>query len=209
MNWKDVQIPDRMKHLERDPRGYPVPAMAFRDLAGKPHFTITDEVKRRELITRDCCSICGTKLLRGRWLVGGPLSAFHDRGAYLDPPMHHECMTYAMQVCPYLAVPKYRNRIEAGTLSDDDPTPIMLDPNTVPDKPPLFVCVMTTGQKLVARDPVRIYVIPKRPYLRVEFWRDGVQLAEDEGMRLAREEIDRPRPPVHIPTRRKPGESDG
>ena len=99
----DVPIPERMQHLDRDGRGYVIPWTVFRDSKGKAHFTINDENRRQTVIGRDCCPICAAKLLRGRWFVGGPGSAFHERGAYIDPPMHRECVVYALKVCPYLA----------------------------------------------------------------------------------------------------------
>ena len=38
-----------------------------------------------------------------QWLVGGPASAFHPRGAYVDTPTHYACLRYALQMCPHLA----------------------------------------------------------------------------------------------------------
>src|SRR5215472_13925800 len=98
-----TKVPSRMAHLPLDPRGYPIPANVYRDAQGRPHFTINDDRKRLEQLRRDACPICDQSLYIGRWFVGGPLSAFHPNGAYIDLPMHHECATYALQVCPYLA----------------------------------------------------------------------------------------------------------
>ena len=39
------------------------------------------------------------------WLIGGKGSAFDPRGLYNDPPVCGEAKDYAMQVCPYLAMP--------------------------------------------------------------------------------------------------------
>ena len=84
-------IPKRMQHLPRDHRGYPIPAMVWRDQTGQPHFTINDETVRYMLLIENRCSICGTALLPLRWFVGGPLSAFDPNGMYLDPPVHRDC----------------------------------------------------------------------------------------------------------------------
>jgi hypothetical protein len=102
-----IPIPERMKHLGIDRRGYPIPWSVYRDPDGRPHFTIFNNVLRARGIRDDLCGICGTKLFRGRWFVGGPVSAFDPRGTYIDPPMHHECSSYALTVCPYLAAPNY------------------------------------------------------------------------------------------------------
>jgi len=155
--------------------------MVYRDHAGRPHFTINDENKRQEIIQRDLCSICAQKLLRGRWFVGGPGSAFHERGAYLDPPMHDECVHYALRVCPYLAAPSYGKRIDARTLDPDHPPTILIDPTLDPERPEQFVAVMATGQKFILGElvpgvPFVQFVKPKRPYLRVEWWCAGEQV---------------------------------
>jgi len=75
-----VPIPERMRHLPRDGRGYPIPATVCRHSTGTAHFTINDEHKRQAIIGRDCCPICGGKLLRARKFVAGPPSAFHECG---------------------------------------------------------------------------------------------------------------------------------
>ena len=111
-----VPIPARMAHLDRDRRGYPIFFMAYRDQQGRPHFTINDERKRQIVIARDLCSICGAPLLRGRWFLGGDLSAFDANGAYIDPPMHDECVHYALRVCPYLASPSWSHYVAGRTL---------------------------------------------------------------------------------------------
>ena len=69
----------RMAHLALDRRGFPIPPSVYIDTNGRPrHFTINDEPKRQALIATDRCPLCGGKLLRGRWFVGGPQSAFHN-----------------------------------------------------------------------------------------------------------------------------------
>ena len=42
------------------------------------------------------------------------MSALHPNGAYIDPPLHHECMRFALQTCPYLISTKYTKRIDGG-----------------------------------------------------------------------------------------------
>src|SRR5215467_3254160 len=116
MDFRCVPIPDRMRHLDRDHRGYPIFAMALRDRDGRAHFTVNDHTVIERLLATDCCSLCGTKLFRGRWFVGGPSAALHPRGAYVDPPMHDECVHYALRVCPYLSAPNYAKLIEGRTL---------------------------------------------------------------------------------------------
>ncbi len=172
-----IPVPDRMKHLERDDRGYPIPFIVLRDTLNQPHFTINDNAKVMRCITADLCAICGKPLFRGRWFVGGPKSAFHPHGAYIDPPMHHECMRFAVQTCPYLTRESYTKRLDGKTL---DPAlmpahHIGLQDNTMdPTRPRVFVAVMAVGQFLTPS----MYLVPKRPYRKVEVWQGGKMIQE-------------------------------
>ena len=140
MDPRAVPIPARMAGLRRDARGYPVLYTVLVDLKGTPQFAINDERSRQHCIADDLCPICGQKLLRGRWFIGGPGSAFHPDGWFIDPPMHSECAHYALQVCPWLAAPKYAKRLEASRLkAEDSPGIVLIDPTMLPGRPPVFV----------------------------------------------------------------------
>jgi hypothetical protein len=171
-----IPIPERMKHLEKDHRGYPIPWIVLRDNDNKPHFTINDTIKVMRCREEDLCSICGIKLLRGRWFIGGPLSALHPHGAYIDPPLHHECMAFAAQVCPYIASPKYSGRIDAKTINPAKAKGIIgfLDQTMIPERPDIFVAVMAISQTVTENG----YLVPKRPYRKMEIWRDGKMIRD-------------------------------
>jgi hypothetical protein len=150
------------------------------DSAGRPHFQINDDGKRPRAILEELCPICGKRLLRGRWFVGGPMSAFHPDGAYADPPMHTECMTYAMQVCPYIAAPRYTGRIDDRTLKDGHRTVLFADFTAVARRPPVFIAALATRQRITGAS-LSPNVIPRKPYLRIEFWQHGVKLDATAG----------------------------
>jgi hypothetical protein len=197
MNPADVPVPRTMRHLPKDRRGYPIPAGVLIDPAGKPHFTINDEATRRRQMAERLCPICDKKLGRWRMFVGGPQSAFHQHGAYIDLPMHVECAHYALQVCPYLAAPVYTGRIDDRTLKvEPGQIAVMINQTMLPDRPLLFVAVLARSIQRLHRGQ---YVRPQRPYVRVEFWRHGVQLDEAEGLALAQEAL-----AVPIPHRQGP-----
>ncbi|QIG76147.1 putative clamp loader subunit DNA polymerase accessory protein [Rhizobium phage RHph_I4] len=186
-------IPDRMKHLPLDRRGYPIPANVFRDKNGDPHFTINDETTRQRLIARDACPICGNGLLRGRWFVGGPGSAFHDHGNYIDTAMHYECLEYALKVCPYLAAPSYAKRIDDKTLKPENAPGIVTgDPTVDPVRPAVFVAVMATGTDFVVHPVIGhvVYVKPRRPYKIVEFWHQGKRIDGTTGLSISAGKVD-------------------
>jgi hypothetical protein len=178
-------IPERMRHLDRDKRGYPIFFGAYIDNDGTPFFTINDEMKRAAMIRDDLCSICGQKLFRGRWFVGGPMSAFHAQGAYIDMPMHDECLHYALKVCPYLAVPSWRNGgLAEQHLKQVKAAIIAVDPTMIDDRPAVFVAVMAIGQSMTGGNGLQNYVRPARPYRKVEYWRHGQRLDDAEGQLL-------------------------
>ena len=173
-DFTSVSLPKRMRGLSRDRRGYPIPFVVFRDKEGKPHFTINDHGRAERCRKERRCPICGNKLGKELWFVGGPQSAFHANGAYMDTAMHHECMTYALKVCPYLAVPKYLGRIDAGTLKPEAVPKGMLlvDHTQIPERPDIFVAVMAYNQTFTAER----YSIPERPYRGLEYWKHGKQV---------------------------------
>jgi hypothetical protein len=187
-DFKLVEIPARMRDLPKDRRGYPIPVNVLIDKNGKPHFTINDDEKRQLHLQKKQCPICGSALLRGRWTVGGPASAFMDEGAYIDPPMHYECYRYAMQVCPYLALPSFTKRIDAGTVKREDVEDhrIFIDNTVLAHRPPLFVAVMHLGEDYQTDIFGNIHHFkPKRPYRNIEYWQNGNELSAKEGRALA------------------------
>lgn len=187
-NFQAVEIPTRMAQLPKDKRGYPIPANVMRDKDGAPHFTINDENVRQRQIEQDLCAICGTKLFRFRWLSGGPMSVFHPDGMFIDTPLHHECMQYAMQVCPYLAAPNYNKRIDGATLQADKAPGIqLLDPTVMDNRPPVFVALQLAREDVLrVMDGMRLFVKYLKPrrgpgkFRALEFWQNGRQLDETE-----------------------------
>jgi hypothetical protein len=182
----DVPIPRRMNALGRDSRGYPIPFNVKRDRQGQPHFAVTDELRQIVALKDQRCSICGTRIQKAMWFFGGPRSAFHPAGGYLDPAMHHECMQYAAQVCPYLAVPRYLSRVAESRVSlaglEDE---ILIDPTVEDGRPAFFVAVSTNRYRMgtrVAEGGMTLLPVihPERPYLALEYWRHGQQLSREE-----------------------------
>ena len=187
MSLQDVAIPRRMRALQRDKRGYPVPYTVLRDLDNCPHFAVNNSERQARCVREKRCSICGGKIERELWLVGGPLSAFHPAGAYRDPAMHYECMAYALQVCPYLAMPSYTGRIDLAGLdpSKVPDTMAFIDSTMIPERPQLFVAVCTRriSDTAPAGQPFAT-VTAERPYIRAEYWQNGTRLHALTGMEL-------------------------
>ena len=95
---------------------------------------------------RKVCGICGQKLERDVWLIGGPGAAFHEHGAFLDPPMHRGCAIYALMVCPYLGA-RYTGRVDAMLVKQGrwDPRQRAIEEgwHMIPEQPPFFVLART------------------------------------------------------------------
>jgi hypothetical protein len=166
-------IPARMQGLPRDSRGYLVPFVVMIDQGGAAHFALNAEEKKVACRVHDLCGICGQKLLRGRWFTQGPGSALHATGAYIDPPMHGECIAYALRVCPYLAAPKYMRMI-AMAQAEAVPDRTFINHTPGQTRPSYFVAVMATGQRLNLFG----HYVPRRPYARIQIWQHGVKLLD-------------------------------
>ncbi len=195
-----VPVPAEMQALPRDGRGYPIPAVVYRDETGRAHFTVNDDRLVDQALREDRCPTCWGKLTRGRWFVGGPLSALHEDGVFADPPMHRACATYALTVCPYLAAPRYARSAEAGRALKAAGLTHGVQAGGNGQRPALFVLAMAVGQTVSWRIPPVIR--PRKPYRHVEYWQNGTPLTEREGRALsaeilARSEI-RPATPVLV-----------
>lgn len=182
---KSIQIPPRLNMRPKDRRGYPIPYIVFTDADGRPHFTINDATAVNKAIMQKRCGLCGTKLERDAWLVGGFGAAFHRNGAFLDPPMHRACAEYALRVCPFLAV-SYSKRIDAKTLDLDkaEGRVIVKEDVVAHDQPEVFVLAHTASYSTFDPQPGIIYIIPKRPWKEVTFWVSGWRIDAAEAEKL-------------------------
>jgi len=173
--------PARIARLERDKRDYPIPWNVLRADGGEPFFTVNDDRKAFRALREQRCPLCGEKLGAWKYHVGGIRSAFHEHGWYFDLPGHRECITFALQTCPYLALPKYLGRIDVVN-PKKLPTKVLLDETQIPDRPEVFVMVAGSGVELQTRGALIPYTRPKRPFRAVEYWRHGRQLSEAEAL---------------------------
>lgn len=173
---ESIKIPVKMEHLQKDKRGYPVPFSIYRNKSGEPDFRMHDPDRLRKCMEEAKCSICGTSLNDDIWLLAGAKTALTPQGAYLDPPMHKECGTYALQVCPYLAMPSFR-KISPNEIENSNAVR-MFD-----GKPTVFAFVKTSGYLLIAYRETKV-IIPHRPFHHTEYWREGRQLTWNEAKAL-------------------------
>jgi hypothetical protein len=155
---------------------------------GEPFFVCNDDTKHWKALRLVLCPICGERLGRWQWFVGGPGSAFDPNGWYIDLPMHHECVTFALQYCPYLSAPRYLR--EVGITNPEKLPPqakILIDETVDPQRPALFVAVATSKIHLKDNGILLPYVRPVRPALAYEFWLHGKRLELHEALPILRD----------------------
>lgn len=194
-----VPIPDRMRHLPRDARGYPVPVIVMRDKSGKPIFAANAEEDRQRMFREDRCHICGGRLDRGRWFVGGQLSACAAHGHFMDGGLHGDCARYALKVCPYMAAPQYGRLVGPHQLraSDRSEVVILHDDTATNTRPDIFVALMAVAQEpsyaTVHGFGHRKFVRLVRPKLgsvrQVEVWRHGAMITDRATLDGLRERV--------------------
>ena len=120
-----VPVPAGLAARPRDPRGYPVLAITpWRD--GTPDFAVTSPARILVCAVERRCSICGLGLGKGPvWRVVAADEAvaiaadpvgFENAASTVEPPGHRACMLYAAVVCPWLARPNARRRLDAGVV---------------------------------------------------------------------------------------------
>lgn len=100
-------IPERMRSLPVDERGYPVPHfVAWID--GKPDHRIADPAKLVRAHRDKVCHLCGKALGSFKAFVVGPMCGINRISS--DPPSHRECAEWAAIACPFLSRPRAKRR---------------------------------------------------------------------------------------------------
>jgi hypothetical protein len=181
-NWKTIPVPNKMQDLPTE-RGYPVSVIILHDETGKAHFKINDSRKVDMCMYENLCTICGKKLDDDKWMIGGPVSAFHPGGVYVDAPVHKECGEYALKVCPYLAVSRYTQQIDIeklGTLKFDGGEGYGFVNMTQSDERVPFFVFSKVKKYEVTRRGFNKYLIPEKPFLEIEYWTEGEQISKEE-----------------------------
>lgn len=128
-------LPDSMKHLPIDHRGFPVPYfVAIVD--GVPDHRVMDGSKMPIAIKNKLCWLCGTRLGPVVTFTIGPMCCITR--TISEPPAHSYCSKYAAMACPFLSRPHAKRR-EAGLPEDAvDPAGVGLKRN------PGVTCLWTT-----------------------------------------------------------------
>lgn len=100
---RGLPIPERMRRLPIDERGWLVPWFVA-VIDGKPDHRVMDGAKWREAVKFRRCWQCGEPLgARGAFVLG-PMCAVNRTNG--EPPNHYECARFAVTACPHLSRPR-------------------------------------------------------------------------------------------------------
>jgi hypothetical protein len=106
----EIVLPERVALRPRDERGYPLLYTTLVREDGQIDFTTNDPQRVLECGINRLCGICGIPIEPGSgpehdcypmYFVGGPYSLEYTR-VFNDPPMHKECVEFAMGICPWM-----------------------------------------------------------------------------------------------------------
>lgn len=99
-------LPDHMKALPIDSRGFPIPWFVATLEDGTRDFRIADTEKRQRAVDRDLCWVCGNRVRRVYTFVVGPMCVC--TGTTSEPACHIDCALFSAQACPFLTQPRMR-----------------------------------------------------------------------------------------------------
>ncbi|MBC6444599.1 MAG: hypothetical protein GDA50_04095 [Alphaproteobacteria bacterium GM202ARS2] len=157
-------LPDRMKKLGVDERGYIVPW--FVDwVDGKPVFQAYDPLKYKIAIEENRCWLSGDKLGAYKTFVVGPMCGINRTSA--EPPSHHDCATFAAKACPFLTTPHAVRR--QGPLQGQD----IKSPGGHPIKRNPGVTLLWTTKSYQVQKVDNGYIIRMGRPTNIEFWAKG------------------------------------
>lgn len=176
MNFTNIRIPEKLAQRPRDTRGYPVPAGVLVDAQGKPDFKTTDVSRWVYLVKQNRCGLCGEPLGRHKAFIGGPKS--HESRLFTDLPMHRDCARYALQVCPYLAAPRFKY---AETLTEHEGFIVSKTDIVSTVRPDKFCMAIATDYQ-VRLAPDNTPVLQATPWTSTEWWSQGKLLAEEQAV---------------------------
>jgi hypothetical protein len=111
-------IPERMRGLPVDQRGYPVPWFVSW-LDGEPDFRVVHPARVLQAIGERRCWVCGQRLDGVFSFVIGPMCAINRISG--EPPSHYACAAFSIKACPFLSLPTAKRR--DADLPDDKWSP--------------------------------------------------------------------------------------
>ncbi len=164
-------LPDRVKSLPIDERGFPVPWFV-EWLDGKPIFQVADSRKFQRAIKHRRCWLCGQPLGSLMAFVIGPMCGINRVSS--EPPSHRSCAEFAVKACPFLTRPMARRSMRGmEDIETKKPAGTMIERN------PGISLVWFTRHYSVFRAPGGMLIRVGDP-LEIAFYREGRLACRDE-----------------------------
>ena len=173
--WTDLAAifkPPRIRTLQTDPRGYPVPYFAATDPLGHPDFRVVDHDRWQHAVRFRRCGICGEQMGQNVAFVGGPASI--ESRLFTDLPMHIDCAGYAMQICPFLAAPSFAYSRGLPALEG---VQTLANASVSTDRPSIFGLASTHSFETVALPDGTLALFSAR-FKSLTWWQNGTPLAK-------------------------------
>lgn len=165
-------VPDHMRHLPIDDRGFVVPFFV-QWIDGKPDHRIMDGSKLMTAVRGCLCWQCGKVIsgLRKTFAIGPMCCITHT---IAEPPSHIECLRYAATACPFLTRP-HAHRREAGM--PDVPTSMA---GVGLKRNPGVICLWTTKTFKLFNDGTGGTLFELGPAEALEWYAEGRPATREE-----------------------------
>lgn len=171
--WTDlnlIAIPDCMKHLPLDSRGYPIPYFGATAPDGTPDFRVVDPDRWVECVTGRKCGITGLPLGYEMAFVGWPNSILGR--TFTDAPMIPEAAEYALKACPFLAAPKFG--YAAMSSVEKQGGAVRVNPEMSTTRPEVFGMGITRSYLILHHG--NSFVLKAAQFRRISYWKHGRHL---------------------------------
>jgi hypothetical protein len=173
----------RIRSLPINSKGYPIPFFVSY-VNGLPDFRMVDEKKYMQCVANNVCYICGQPMGRHKSFVAGSLMLVNKMN--VEPPMHHDCATYAVKACPFMLLPKSVRRT-AGMPEEA----IQMQGIQLPDNPGVAVIYTVPIYRFTMGQHGAMFHLPDDGV--AEWYTEGRLCTREEAVRFLAEAIERMR----------------
>lgn len=156
-------LPDAMKRLPLDKRGYPVPEFVAW-IKGEPDFRVVKPGWWAKCVAQKVCWLCGGSLSKRQFFVIGPMCSVTRTTT--EPPCHRGCAMFAIKNCPFLTRPM-AVRNERGLPEERHVAGEMIARN------PGVTCLWESADYKLFKDPSGQWLIEVGDPVDISFWREG------------------------------------
>lgn len=169
-------IPDRMRYLRVDKRGYPVPWFVHVDENG-PDFRIIRSSGMAIAVNKRLCWICGGPLGKHLVFAIGPMCMVNRVTS--EPPSHRECAEFAVKACPFMILPQSKRRLAGLELKETtEPAGVSIERN--PGVTCLYEAATYRPFKVSQSGAQAGWLLELGVPQRVDYWREGREATRAE-----------------------------